>query len=106
MADRSITFWYGRAEEGYSSRYQVTVRGAYDLTDESDQVSLAEEAADDYHSNHDGWEASWPITFALAATEDGPEVARFEIERETRPEFHACRVPLPRGVLGTDGAQQ
>ena len=91
-ADRKTTFWYGRVDSGHTYRYELTVSGSYDLTDESDQETLIEEAADDYHSNRDGWEASWPCAFALAATKDGPEMARFEVDRETRPEFHAMRI--------------
>ena len=34
--------------------------GKYDLTDEWDLQSLVEECAEDFHSNHDGWEMrSW-----------------------------------------------
>lgn len=93
MAERSITFWYGRAEDGYESRYPLTVRGAYDLSDAWDQSMLMKHAAQDYHSNHDGWEASWPCTFALAASEDGPEVARFTIDRDVEPVFYVKRDP-------------
>lgn len=50
---------------------------------------VAEKCADDFHSNHDGWECSWPRTFTLHETEDGPVVATFEIEREAVPLFIA-----------------
>lgn len=50
---------------------------------------VAEKCADDFHSNHDGWERSWPRTFTLHETEGGPVVATFEIEREAVPVFTA-----------------
>ena len=50
----------------------------------------AQECAEDYHHNHDGWELqSWPYTFALRAKEDGPIVARFAVDRESEPRFSA-----------------
>lgn len=89
MADRKTTFWYGRAEPGYVHRYELTVGGTYDLSEAWDQESLIEQAANDYHSNRDGWEAHWPLTFEIAETEDGPALARFEVELEWDPTFHA-----------------
>jgi hypothetical protein len=90
MADR--TFWYGRVDPGYGRyRYEVKQPSRIDLSDEHDLQDLAELAADDYHNNHDGWEASWPILFAIAATEDGPELARFSVEVESQPVFNAIR---------------
>ena len=59
---------------------------------------MAQEAADDYHSNHDGWEATWPLTFSLHETEDGPEVARFEVERECQAVFWAAAIKPVREV--------
>ena len=50
---------------------------------------VAVDAAEDYHSNHDGWESHWPLMFTIYESEEGPPVARFEVERETVPAFHA-----------------
>ena len=50
---------------------------------------IAEQAADDYHSNHDGWESEWPLGFALHKEEGGPAFASFTVEREAVPEFMA-----------------
>lgn len=62
---------------------------------------IADELAEDYHSSHDGWEASWPLQLRIYS--DGAEVARFEIEREYEPTFMAHELALP----GTteDGSQ-
>jgi hypothetical protein len=46
----------------------------------------AQDAADDYHSNHDGWEASWPVDFSVESP-DGV-VKSFSVDREARPEFY------------------
>lgn len=55
--------------------------------DADDLEWLAEDAANDYHSNHDGWEASWPVKFAIF---DGDTVlGKFEIELEFQPSFSA-----------------
>lgn len=43
--------------------------------------------AKDFHTNHDGWESSWPIQIRIY--EDRTEVARFMVEREHEPTFFA-----------------
>lgn len=58
--------------------------------DKEDDLFLAEDAAEDYHSNHDGWESSWPITFSLYGI-DGEKIGDFAVERETVPSFVAYR---------------
>ena len=58
---------------------------------------VAEECAQDYHDNHDGWELqSWPYTFSLRETEDGPVGARFAVDREAVPSFTALALKTPR----------
>lgn len=49
---------------------------------------VAEEAAKDYHSNHDGWEDSWPLDFELF-TAAGVSLGVFTVEREAVPSFSA-----------------
>lgn len=60
-----------------------------------DWSCVVTDLADDYHSNHDGWESSWPLQFRIY--EDGVEVARFEVEREYDPRFTAWD-RTPEGV--------
>jgi hypothetical protein len=48
---------------------------------------LAEEAAEDYHTNHDGWEDSWPIDFAVETSPGTIEV--FTVNREVVASFLA-----------------
>lgn len=47
----------------------------------------AEEAAEDYHQRHDGWEASWPITIVLV-DDEGVE-SRWSVDRGMSPVFRA-----------------
>lgn len=58
---------------------------------------MAQEAAGDYHANHDGWEATWPLEFSLHETEGGPEIARFEVQREAEPVFYASAIAKAGG---------
>lgn len=85
--------WY---EVDGGGRYNLSVyswhRAKFDLNDESDLENAAETSADHYHSEHDGWEASWPLKIDLAASEDGPVIATFEVYREYEPTFSARKV--------------
>ena len=51
----------------------------------------AQEAAEDYHNNHDGWEAIWPLTFVIL-DDGGNEKARYSVEREYDPVFYAMGI--------------
>jgi len=57
----------------------------------------AELCAEHYHDYFDGRESGWPLTFVFFENEEGGvELGRFEVDRETVPEFHA-RVPKSPG---------
>lgn len=77
------SFWYS-FDDGVT-RYCLRVHAG------STESDCAVAAGEDYHTNHDGWEARWPKVVRLFSTEDGPEVARFEIERDTMPVFYASK---------------
>jgi hypothetical protein len=81
------TYWYATADSS-DIRYELvgTMRPLRDV---------AMDAAEDYHGNHDGWESRWPLDFIIYESEDGPPAARFEIERETVPQFYAWERELP-----------
>jgi len=68
--------------EGYSPEdgYELKNAGVY-----SDHESVAEDAADDFHSNHDGWKCRWPITFVVESPEG--VIKKFSVDRETFPAF-------------------
>jgi hypothetical protein len=50
----------------------------------------AEEAAEDHHNNHDGWESSWPLTFVILDDELN-ELGRFSVGREFVPQFYVTK---------------
>ena len=45
--------------------------------------------AEDYHDNHDGWESFWPLEITVYATEDGPAVGTYVVDREHKVSFTA-----------------
>lgn len=49
---------------------------------------VAEDAAEDYHSHHDGWESQWPLVFRIFNKDELP-LGKFEVEREAVPSFSA-----------------
>lgn len=53
--------------------------------------SVAEECAEDYESNHDGWEDSWPIELSLF-DENDELMGRFRVDREYNPVFSATSI--------------
>lgn len=50
---------------------------------------VAQDAAEDYHNNHDGWESSWPVDITLF--HDGKEIGKFSVDMETVPAFYATK---------------
>jgi hypothetical protein len=83
------TIWYSSESD---CRHPLEVTDRCDMTRPREQKQVAEECAQDFHSNHDGWECRWPREFELFESEDGPAVAKLLIERESVPLFtaHAC----------------
>ncbi len=73
-------------------RHSLQVTDRRDMARPREQQQMAEECAQDFHGNHDGWESRWPREFTLYESEDGPALATFQIEREAVPMFtaHAC----------------
>lgn len=75
-----IKFWV--PEDGETEDDAVELHSLY----ADDLGWAAEEAAEWYHDNCDGWEASWPKTFRLS---NGKECAEFVVDREYTPTFVA-----------------
>lgn len=48
---------------------------------------IAEEAGEDFYSNHDGWECSWPMEFTIF--EHDVSIGRFNVSVEFEPRFDA-----------------
>lgn len=79
----------------YLPEYGETADSAIALDDRSDHGhsdTTAEIVADLFHSNHDGWEASWPVVIALV---DNVAETRWTVDRESVPHFIATRTERP-----------
>jgi hypothetical protein len=59
---------------------------------ENNLEELAEATADNYYSEHEGWDASWPLTFQLFTTKKN--LGRFKIQLEFDPLFLINTLPL------------
>lgn len=78
-----LKFWRPDYSETVDDADEFEIKH-FDPTDDLDFA--AEEYAEYYHSNRDGWECSWPIVFYIA-DEDGKFLGRVSVERESRPHF-------------------
>jgi hypothetical protein len=60
---------------------------------ESDSLEIiAQDAAEDYHHNHDGWEhSSWPIEIHLY-DENEKILGKFSVDRDVEPVFSARKI--------------
>lgn len=93
---KTTNVYYTHEHSGYFDDDSVDLDDLYqietmwDITDDIDQGWIAEECADDFHSNHDGWESSWPIEFKLWS-DKGVVIGVFEVDRDVQPVFHAYR---------------
>lgn len=83
--------------------YQIWIKDHSEtMEDDSDNFKttytelsyVAEEYADYYHGNRDGWEASWPIIFSIAR--DGKHLGDVSVDRETRPHFTGRLIKEPK----------
>lgn len=76
----------------YTPAHGQSPEDAYKLPAQwcDDPSDAAEEAADDYHRNHDGWECTWPVLFVIVMP-DGSE-HRFSVQRDVEPVFTASKV--------------
>lgn len=79
----------------YIEDYEGSPEDSYSLPnckwDSKDLDYVAEDAAENYHSYHDGWESSWPLTFVIL-DDDLNELGRFSVDREAVPQFHASKI--------------
>jgi hypothetical protein len=79
-----VNFKYSAHYNDFPNAYEIS--SSFDAEDGIDWI--AEECAEDYHSNHDGWECSCPIDFYIYGL-DGVLLGVCEVERETVPNFVA-----------------
>jgi hypothetical protein len=79
------TVYYSCVEDASEQRFAIsTIYG--------DPEEIIEDAAKDYHDAHDGARDTWPRTFVLFDSEDGPEIARCHVEREFEPVFTVVEI--------------
>lgn len=85
------TIFYRLPDECEESYYEM--ESDWDIGESETQRGwLAEAAGQDYWSNHDGWEDTWPMTFSLHQHEGGPELARYSVNMEGVPTFYSSSV--------------
>lgn len=71
---------------------------AYSITSVFEEgEDVAEEAAEDYHKHHDGWEADWSagITFTIWK-ESGELLGHYTVHLDFHPTFRATPAPALR----------
>ncbi|WP_291385007.1 MULTISPECIES: hypothetical protein [Achromobacter] len=85
--------WPNAALDSRNMAPDFVQRSSADDIDEEE----AEACAEDYFRNHDGFEANWPLTFALFDGIAGREIGRWEVALEYEPSFTAAQVPQSKG---------
>jgi len=84
MNNNRKTYKYSVDQEDFENSYEFESTWIYDGMEDV----VVEEAAEDYHDNHDGYEDSWPIDFFLFDL-NGTLLESFTVEREASPVFNA-----------------
>lgn len=80
--------WYQVVDQCEDTYYVLNTK--FDFTEFPDWV--AEDAAENYWSYHDGWDTDWPVVITLHESEDGPEVARFSVNSRQTRHFSADKI--------------
>lgn len=84
-----MKIWYSVNDD--TGEYKFCVEYNPSTLSIKDSLDAANYCAEDFHSNHDGWEAAWPLEITLYESEENPAIATFEVERECEPVFYARR---------------
>ena len=91
-----IRYWIQEYGDGPNDSVTIDVPAA--LGDDVDDY--VENCAEDFHANHDGWEATWPITFCVQGAGDSRtgwgKVQVFVVDRESRTHFSARPARIER----------
>lgn len=81
------TFRYFLPEHGQTAEDAYEVESVF----QSDLPRfVAEDAAENYHDAHGGWEAGWPLEIVVLDGEK--ELGRFSVDRESVPQFRARKL--------------
>jgi hypothetical protein len=83
-----LRFWIEEQSETVEDAHLFEVD---QFSAEDDLCWAAEQYAEYYHDNRDGWESPWPITFSIASDEK-VFLAKVSVDREARPHFHGTKV--------------
>jgi hypothetical protein len=78
---------YAVEDHGMTFEDSWSIDTVWDLDDALDYI--AEECAENYHSEHDGWESHWPVTFVMWDAQ-GKELGTCEVYRDAEPVFRAA----------------
>jgi hypothetical protein len=79
-----MIYRYYLPEHGQSADDSYTVDVEWG---DADPELIADDAAQDYFNEHDGWESSWPLTIVVVL-QDGTE-RKFSVDMESVPRFFA-----------------
>ena len=86
---------YFRVADEPGETFKMGIPQSMSLAHPADHATIAELVAEHYFDGG-GWESKWPLVFTLHSEEDGPALAKFDIEMETRPHFIAYELdPCP-----------
>lgn len=86
----SNTYRYGIVEYDHGVDDGYKVETSWHLDDEA-LGYIAEDAAEDFYNNCDGWESEWPLTFIIWDN-DGKEMGRYRVVIESAPLFTASEI--------------
>ncbi len=92
-----MKIFYSVGGRNLGEKYPIKEYTAYGFVDRDflgayeDPESVAELAAYDYHSRHDGWESGWPLDITLF-TETEDCLGTFSVDRDVEPVFSARKI--------------
>jgi hypothetical protein len=52
----------------------------------------AQDCAEQFYREHDGWESTWPLQFGLSSSPEGPVEKWFSVDVEMAPSFSATEI--------------
>lgn len=78
--------WYSMGDD--EQRFECDV-SHLSINRKLDMEMMANQCAEDYFHNHDGWESPWPRDLFLYETEYGPSIAKLFVEMEAEPVFYS-----------------
>lgn len=97
MSKKTMTVQYCEGETfNEDGAFSLDVAYMFDF----DWEYVAETCAEDFRSNHDGWDCTWPLTFVIKI---GDEIRAFSVELEFDPVYFA--VELPPSAQAAEGGE-